>query len=353
MRQILLLLAISIGFTSLSQSIIWGPEIIVSDGSIYGNYRPRATIVEGDIPLVIYGKFGDENVFISRWNGTGFDTPISVVPPNQSAYAATWTGPDIASHGDTVIAVFKLNPLEAGNVYAVRSTDAGLTFSDTIRVDSHDAGVAWMPSLEMDDNGNPVIACMIHDANWSNPRYAVIHSNDAGLTYNGEFEVAGAVPGEACDCCPAEIILDGQRQLLLFRNNESNLRDIHGILSTDGGATFPTFANIDNTGWTLTACPATGADAIFMGDKLITTFASATNGPYRVYVSSSSTTAGLVFETREMVTEPIPSQGAQKSPTISGENDTIVMAWMEMDNLNSDIFYSVSVPGADPLDARI
>ncbi|NRA11911.1 MAG: T9SS type A sorting domain-containing protein, partial [Crocinitomicaceae bacterium] len=36
---------------------------------------------------------------------------------------------------------------------------------------------------------------------------------------------------------------------------------------------------------------------------------------------------------------------------ISGENDTIVMAWMEMDNLNSDIFYSVSVPGADPLDA--
>jgi hypothetical protein len=27
------------------------------------------------------------------------------------------------------------------------------------------------------------------------------------------------------------------------------------------------------------------------------------------------------------------------------------MAWREMDNLNNDIFYSVSIPGADPLDA--
>ena len=179
----------------------------------------------------------------------------------------------------------------------------------------------------------------------------MIHSSDAGLTFNGEVEVASGVPGEACDCCPAEVVIDGQKQLMLFRNNESNIRDIYGVLSTDGGATFPDFANVDNTNWSITGCPSTGSDAIFMGDKLITTFASAVNGPYRVYVTSSSTTTGLIYETREMITEPVPIQGAQNYPTISGVNDTIVMAWMEADNLNKDIFYSVSIPGANHLDA--
>lgn len=336
---------------SFGQSIIWGPEITVSDGSLYGNYRPRATIVQGDVPVVVYGKSGDENVFISRWNGTSFDTPITVVPAGQSSYITNWTGPDIGSKGDTIIAVFKLNPFQTGHVYSVRSIDGGLTFSDTIRVESHDDGMVWMPSMEMDANGNPVVTCMIHDAGMANPRYALMNSNDAGLTYFGENEVASTVAGEACDCCPAEVVIDGQKQLLLFRNNEFNTRDIFGVLSTDGGATFPTHTNVDNLAWNLTSCPSTGADAIFMGDKLITTYASAGEGIYRVYVSSASTTSGLVYETREMVTAPIPAQGIQNYPTISGVNDTIVMAWMEMDALNRDVFYSVSVPGANHLDA--
>jgi hypothetical protein len=351
MKITLLLSSLFIGMNSFSQTIIWGPEITVSDGSLYGNYRPRATVVDGDVPLVIYGKGGFENIFISRWNGTGFDTPMGIIPAGESSYIAVWTGPDVASKGDTVVAVFKLDPLDEKNVYSVRSVDGGLTFSDTIRVDSHNSGIAWMPSIEMDADGNPVVASMIHDANWANPRYALTHSSDAGLTYNGEVEVASSVPGEACDCCSAEVAIDGQRQLLLFRNNEFNIRDIFGVLSTDGGATFPTYTNIDNMAWQISGCPSTGADAIFMGDNLITTYASAANGPYRVYVSTSSTTSGLVFDTREMVTEPIPSQGGQNFPTISGANDTIVMAWMEADNLNKDIYYSVSVPGVNHLDA--
>ena len=352
MKITLLLSSLFIGMNSFSQTIIWGPEITVSDGSLYGNYRPRAAVVQGDVPVVIYGNTtGNENLFISRWNGTGFDTPNSILPVGESSYISVWTGADISSHGDTVIAVFKLQPLETGNVYSVRSTDGGLTFSDTIRVNSYDAGVAWMPSMEMDPNGNPVVTCMIHNAGWTDPRYAMINSTDGGLTYNSEVEIAGSVPGEACDCCPAEIAISGQNQLLLFRNNEFNIRDIFGVLSTDGGATFPSYTNVDNTNWSITGCPSTGADAIFMGDKLITAWASAADGPYRVYVSSSSITSGLTYETREMVTAPIPIQGSQNYPTISGENDTIVMAWREMDNLNNDIFYSVSIPGADPLDA--
>lgn len=351
MKNRLTVLSIIVAFSGFGQAIVWGPEITVSDGSLYGSYRPRATIVQGDVPVVIYGRLGSENIFISRWNGSSFDAPTTLLTGGESSYISNWTGPDIGSKGDTIVAVFKLNPLETGNVYSVRSTDGGVTFSDTIRVDDHDNGVAWMPSMEMDENGNPVVACMIHDANWANPRYALINSNDAGLTYFGENEVTSSIPGETCDCCASELAIDGQRQLLIYRNNESNIRDIFGVLSTDGGATFPSYTNLDNLAWSLVSCPSTGADAVFMGDTVVTAYASAGGGIYRVYVSTASITSGLVFETREMMTIPSPSQGTQNYPRISQENDTIVLAWTEMDNLNNDIFYSVSVPGVNTINA--
>lgn len=338
-------------FTSLfgQHEISWGPEIHVSDGDIYGNLRPRAALVQDSIPIVIYGKSGYGNLAISRWNGIDFDTDKSIIPNDLSSYIANWTGPDIAAKGDTVIATFKIMPYETGNVYSVRSTDGGLTFSDTIRVNHHEAGVRWMPSMEIEENGNPVITYMMHDANWTNPRYVIANSNDAGLTYEIEREIVTNIPGEACDCCPAEFIISGQKQTLLFRNNDNNVRDIHAVYSSDGGTTFPDQINVDNLSWTLNACPSTGSDAIFTDDALITAYASAQSGAYRVYVSSSSTNGGLSFGSRQQ-TAVTPTIGTQNFPRITGRNDTIIMTWKENDGANStDIFYSLSINSADPI----
>src|SRR3989338_1717424 len=140
-----------IGISGQAQLIQWGPEIHVADGSIYGNVRPRAAIVGTDSPVVVFGKPSSvNNLFIARWNGSSFDTPVSILPAGTSSYLTDWTGPDLDVFNSTVIATFKLEPLEGGHVYSVRSTDGGITFSDTIRVDSHPVGVAWMPSMGMD-----------------------------------------------------------------------------------------------------------------------------------------------------------------------------------------------------------
>ncbi|MCR9172340.1 MAG: glycoside hydrolase [bacterium] len=330
-----------IAFGSICQTgIAWDPESIVSDGSIYGNIRPRATMVN-DIPVVVYAGFGDENLFISRWNGSGFDTQ-SVLPPGTSTYAATWTGPDIASKGDTVIAVFKLKPAESGNVYVVRSVDGGVTFSDTIRVGSYTGGNHWLPSIEMDDNGNPTVAIMIHDGSWANPRQALFQSNDGGLTFGPALEVTTPIPGEACDCCPSEVVIDGSREMLLFRNNENNIRDVHGVLSVDDGQTFPYTENVDQLDWNISQCPASGMDGLFEGNNFYTTFASNASGTYQVYVSRSDVNGGLNMT--EIVNVPTPS-GGQNYPTISGANDTILLAWEERIGTNKDIYYSVSTNG--------
>ena len=352
MQNFILILFLIPSLLNAQALIQWGPEITVADGSIYGNSRPRATIVGIDSPVVLFGKSGsNENLFVARWNGSSFDTPISFLPSGTSSYLTSWTGPDIASQGDTVIAVFKLEPLEGGHVYSVRSTDGAINFSDTIRVDNHSNGVAWMPSMEMSQNGQIMVTYMAHDGVWSNPRYVLVRSTDTGLTYSTEMEVASAIPGEACDCCPAELVIDNQKQALLFRNNESNIRDIYGVLSTDSGNSFPTYANVDNLDWTINSCPSTGPDGIFYHDTLLSVYASAASGKYRVYVSSSSTDNSLQFEDRMMVSEPVPANGSQNYPRITIDGDTIVMAWRETEGGNQEIYCSISLPGMNPMQA--
>jgi len=351
MRILLLFIALSFWGTSFAQSnIVWDPEITVSDGAIYGNFRPRATLVNGDSPVVVYGKTGTENLFISKWNGASFNSPISILPTGVSSYIANWTGPDIDSKGDTVIAVFKLEPMTTGHIYSVRSTDGGSTFSDTIRVNQYDAGIVWMPSMSIDASGNPVMAYMLHDNfNWANPHYIFANSNDAGMSYNTEMEIVSSIPGEACDCCHSEVIIEGQKQALLFRNNDNNIRDIFGVLSLDAGSSFPHETGVDDLGWFLMGCPSTGPDGVYTGDNLLIAYASAAEGKYRVYLSLASTVSDLSFVSRTIMAPPALGNDTQNFPRISGVNDTIVMAWEEKEMGNKDIFCSVAIPGLDPI----
>lgn len=343
-------IATLIGITTHAQLIQWDPEITVADGAMYGNTRPRAAIVGSDTPVVVFGKSSSlENLFIARWNGSSFDTPVSILPAGASSYLAEWTGPDLDAFGSTVIATFKMEPLEGGHVYSVRSTDGGITFSDTIRVDSHPVGVAWMPSMGMDASGNPVITYMVHDGVWSNPRYVIARSPDEGLNYLQEMEVSSIVPGEACDCCPAEMVINETKEILLFRNNESDIRDMHAVMSTDGGNSYTSYDNVDNLDWMIMSCPSTGANGAFFGNRLLTAHASAASGKYRVYVSSATTDGPIGFENQAQVPEPGQANGTQNFPRISVAGDTAVMAWRETVNGGQEIFCSVSLPGMDPL----
>lgn len=321
-------------------SIAWQNEMAVSDGSIYGIYRPRMTLNASDYPVIVYGNSSGE-VFTSRFNGTDFDPPVAILPSGMGAYIADWTGPDIASKGDTVIVVFKALPMTSGNIYAVRSLDGGLSFSDTIRVDSH-VGNAWMPSLDIDQNGNPVVTYMGHDGSWANPRYIIANSSDAGATFNPQVEVVTSIPGEACDCCPAEVVIDGNRQMLLFRNNDNNVRDIHGVYSEDAGVSFPFQTNIDNLNWTINACPATGPHGVYTGsNEFVSVYASTASGQNRVHLSNSDINGTLSF----LSMDTIPKHGntiQQNYPRIHGKNDTIVMAWQERIGTDWEIFTSVS-----------
>ncbi|ASS50805.1 MAG: hypothetical protein A3D31_14740 [Candidatus Fluviicola riflensis] len=328
------------------QTINWGPEISVADGATYGNIRPRMALTTSDEPIVIFGKSGIGKLFVAKGNAGTFGTPVDILPDNLGTYLANWTGPDIAAKGDTIIAVFKALPFEDGDIYAVRSTDGGLTFSDTIRIDDHETGRTFLPALTIDNNGNPIVDYMIFDGPNDNPRYVVAQSADAGLTYGQAVAASSTVTGEACDCCPAEMVSDGTNQILLFRNNESNIRDIHVARSTDGGVSFSAGADMEDLGWFITSCPSTGPQGIIIGDSLFMVSASRVSGSYRIYIGSGNLTGGNLALVNQ--TSPIPpdnSNGAQNYPRISGEGNTMVMVWEEKETSNPEVFCAVVTNG--------
>jgi hypothetical protein len=345
-------LSIAFLFTFLSvvlwsQPIIsWEEEIFVTQTNQFGNTRPRICLTAQDIPLVVFGKASSGLLYSARLVGSLFNTPLPLLPDNMASYLTTWTGPDVASNGDTVIVVFKAQPMDFGKVYSLRSLDGGLTFSDTIRVDNHPLGHAWLPSLDIDENSNPSVVYMAHDLNGMNPTYNVVHSINKGLTYENEMEVTLAIPQEACDCCPAEYVINGYQHALLYRNNDANIRDIYAVYSDDDGANYSSYVNVNNLNWTLSSCPSTGPHGIFNNGKLLTASASAASGKYRTYLSETVTSPSLVLQTQTMMTPPGNINGVQNYPRISGKNDTIVLIWQENSPSNNDIFSGITVSGS-------
>ncbi len=327
------------------ETISWGPAISVADGTTFGNIRPRLTLTTNDQPIVVFGKNGTGRLFVAKGNGSSFSTPVDILPANLGTYLANWTGPDIAAYGDTVIAVFKALPFDEGKVFIVRSTDGGLTFSDTIRVDDHDTGRCFMPALTIDNAGNPIVDYMIFDGSSDNPRYAVAQSNDAGLTFLSGVEASTVNPGEACDCCPAEMVTDGTYQVLLYRNNTSNIRDIYAASSTDGGATFSLGGDLEALQWFINSCPSTGPHGVIVGDSLFSVAASDASGNYRVNISSIDLNTNLSIEQQVAVIPPTNMNGGQNYPRISGENDTLVLVWEEKETSNPEVFCSVITNG--------
>ena len=330
-----------------SQPIIsWEEEIFVTQTNEFGNTRPRICLTAQDIPLVVFGKASSGFLYSARLDGSLFNTPLPLLPDNMASYLTNWTGPDVASNGDTVIVVFKAQPMNFGKVYSLRSLDGGLTFSDTIRVDNHPLGHAWLPSLDIDENSNPSVVYMAHDLNGMNPRYNVVHSLNKGLSYENEMEITLTIPQEACDCCPAEYVINGNQHALLYRNNDANIRDIYAVYSDDDGANYSSYVNVNDLNWTLNSCPSTGPHGIFNNGKLLTASASAASGKYRAYLSEVATSPSLVLQSQTMMTPPGNINGAQNYPRISGKNDTIVLIWQESSPSNNDIFAGITVSGS-------
>lgn len=309
----------------------------ISEGAIdlasQGNNHPRVVADREGNPLVIW--FNSKFVMFSKWNTSGFESPRILSPVTMSVAGASWMGPDIAAHGDTIYVVFKEAPEEIGHIWCIHSYDGGEIFSDPVRVDYTADSLSRFPTVTTDGSGNPVIGFMKFDPGFSRARWAVTRSDDFGNSFLPDVLASGwsSPSSVVCDCCPGSIVCSGDNVVMLYRDNNNNIRDTWAGFSSDGGLSFTTGLNIDQHNWLIHACPSSGPDGVIIGDSMYTTFMSAASGMSRVY-SNRIALPAVSASAGSLLTGSISGLFNQNFPRISAYANSIAEVWKQ--NINGN-----------------
>lgn len=319
----------------------WGEDIPVATSDFDDN-RPKIALNEAGEPVVIWGKSAGQ-IYTSVGTEEGFTTPVQLNPEGTTTYNADWTGPEIAAANGEMYAVFQMEPQTTMGVHIVRSTDGGFTWSDTVRVDQLDYDVeqARYPNVAINGSGQPLVGFMKFEGNWIEPHYVVATSADFGVSFSTDVNASNAlVPGEACDCCMGEMVSSPTRDVMLYRNNDNNIREMYAVSSADGGQTFDQSWAIDQTETYSNTCFSSGPDGFVAGDKLYAAFRGHVDSGIRAHYSVSDVEDG-VLETHEMVDNNVAQNIKQTAVRISGNADVRAVVWEEYVSLDHDIIVAL------------
>ena len=335
-----------------SQNLTWTNYETISSG-IDGFGRPRICLTDNNNPFIIWTKDSSpKTINASKWNGNSFSSIYSILP-NGLSPAGGWQGPEIASISDTIYIVFVSTSVVNNAIYLIRSFDGGINFSDTICVsDNSNINRYNLPNVTINNMGHPIVSYMEYELNWQDPKQIVKVSNDYGTTFGLPVNGSSISPGEPCDCCRSDIVVNNNDVYLLYRNNDNNIRDSYISHSTDGGQTFTSFIDIDFVSWNFPNCPSSTPRAIISGDSLVVARRSgAINNVNEMYLTAVNS-SDLQFVYNNKI-DPI-GFGLQDYPELAGNEDTIGIVWQDNRNGNLlDCHFSYSVLGSSKLSGSI
>ena len=298
-------------------------DLVHSDNASFGNKGPRVAIVDGNQPIVMWGKYSSpKTLYVARkFEGEpNFSDPIVVNTGgiDFDIFAAN-LGPQMDARDNMVYIVFEVYG-EA--IYTTRSMDGGFTFDDpVIAIQPEPGRVATLPGIAISSEGHPVVYTITTNPNEQEARYEVAYSDDFGQTYQPPVVANGAAAGEeVCECCPASMAFHGNTPLLTFRNNNNNLRDIWTAAAEDDPLTFDQAFDVDTFNWSANVCPLSGPSTDIHEEVLHIAYMSAASGSPNIYVSElDANTYELLHNYRLSEVEP------SNYPTIAtGEWSTAV-----------------------------
>jgi hypothetical protein len=232
-----------------------------------------------------------------------------------------------------------------GNIYVTKSSDGGVTWGAPVQANINSPGMVDLPSIAVSDAGNPSVMFMGFDSVMLNPFYAVATSADGGATYPVATPVSAVGMSEVCDCCPGYMAIKGNYFVPAWRRNDANMRDMWVNISSDGGTTYNTGLDVDNTNWMLSSCPSSGPSPYLTVDSIIVAYMSGASGDNRIYISSHSY-PGYQTGIAAFVDNTVSGSAIQNYPFLAGSNDTLALVYQESLGGNTEAMYSYSYTGA-------
>jgi hypothetical protein len=287
MRLLLFTINFFITTVAIAQSgLTWLPVVDVAPSN-YGNQHPRIEIDSHGSPQISWGKFSTNEIYFTKWQDTAFLSPV-ILNPATPAFITSAAAEEMTVYGDTTYIVFKGVPEDTSHMFLITSHDGGVNFSIPAQIDSLLSYSSQYPVITVDSIGNPVVGFMKFDLGFINPVYVVKRSNDFGNTFEPETLASMYLGENVSECTPGAIVCSGNISSMLYRDNFNDFRTIWCGLSNDDANTFPNFMQVDQTSWMTGNCPASGPDAIIIGDSLYTVFMSGASGEELSYLSSAS-----------------------------------------------------------------
>ncbi len=324
---------------SAQRTIGWLAHTPVAS-KVYGNLHPRLALDKHNNPMAVWG---DENgkIYFSRWGGESFMQPVDITPNNTVVFVTSWSGPDIASHGDTVYIVYKVVPEDKNHIYMIRSYDGGQHFSVPDQVDVLDNRyINRFPTVSVDENGMPYVAFMRADRDHNGHRIVVARSDDMGENFYKDTLASIGGSGNVCECSPAALVVSGSAGMLLYRNNLHGERNIWVGISNDGAKSFINGIQVDSVEYRPDACPASAPSGIILGDTLYTVYMSGPTQESLVYLTKVSLSQPSI--TVAPITGNLPGVVIQNFPRISGMGNAGAAVWTQTAGGNNQVCLSLT-----------
>jgi len=350
MKKVITLISIVLCLNASAQ-INWTSGNNIST-NIYGNMHPRMSLNGAGNPMVVWGKMADQSVYFSRWNGTMFTSPIKLNPTWMTIATASWMGPDIASKGDTVYVVVKRTPesSDTNRLFIFTSFNGGVSFKTPVEFAFIADSFSRFPTVEVDKSGHPIVAFMKFNSSFMDSRWVVVKSTDYGNTFSTDVKASGwGGSSEVCDCCPGALVSSGNNTAMLYRNNNSNIRDNWAGISTNSSASFNNGFAVDKNNWMVMSCPASGPDGVIIGDTLYSTFMSSGTGNYRNYFTKTSLKTGSIGSIKPL-TGAISGLSQQNFPRIATDGTAMSIVWKQNVNAKAQlpILFSADIANGFP-----
>lgn len=338
-----------------SQNIpLWSASEQVAPDT-FGYFSPRIGLLSDGSPLVCWAKTDGPTtqIWISHRTNGNFLPPVEVPVDVQPASIYVFGGLDLAVTGNRVFVVFeKFNT----GIFLSRSEDGGETFFPATQVFTTPSGQrSILPKLITDAAGNPMVS-FICTSNSAPAKYLFMRSEDGGLTFSPPVIANASLPNNeaVCECCLSDMVVKGDTVCLSFRANRDNIRDIWIARSTDGGKNFSTITDIDETDWTIDACPVSGPNLFWGNSKIGAVWMSQGLGKTRVYANTfdpGSIMAGAMFQI------PLPAgiDDAQNHPDIAGKGQIVGLAFESQGFIETaqDIVFAYSETGMEGLETAL
>ena len=238
-------------------------------------------------------------------------------------------GPQVAMSDDNAVITWQEDLPGNSEAFAARSIDGGATFGPSFNVSDTDT-LSFSPQVAM--SGDNAVITWVEVPSGNNDIFAA-RSIDGGATFGPSFNVSDTDTRSIF----SQVAMSGDNAVITWQEDLPGFNfETFAAMSMDGGATFGTGFNVSDT-----TTDSVNPQVAMSGDNAVITWQEDLPGNDEIFAAMSMD-GGATFGTGFNVSD---SDTRSFSPQVAMSGDNAVIAWVEFNSGNEEIFAAMSMDG--------